>query len=238
MADTAPGPLVEDYNSKELPKAAEVEMKVLDVPKTKSTFSSMKESTKAASLYTYTCVPKFYRDHVSKEQMENPSNKRKSTQYTWPTFFPIAFGLQFKKLVNIFYIITAILNFFPQIAVNSPIVIATPTILIMLMGVALEFIGELKRYKDDTKVNATPVKRMALPGSAAYGSGAGDEIKIEDTCLAELNVGDIIQISDLEQVPADCILLKVKDNKDECFVKTAALDGERNLKPKLPPMAV
>ena len=35
------------------------------------------------------------------------------------------------------------------------------------------------------------------------------------------------------QVPADCILLKVADNKPECFVKTAALDGERNLKPKL-----
>ena len=46
-------------------------------------------------------------------------------------------------------------------------------------------------------------------------------------------MGDIIQIADLEQVPADCILLKVEDNKPECFVKTAALDGERNLKPKL-----
>ena len=34
-------------------------------------------------------------------------------------------------------------------------------------------------------------------------------------------------------MPADCVLLKVKDNKPECFVKTAALDGERNLKPKL-----
>jgi len=34
-------------------------------------------------------------------------------------------------------------------------------------------------------------------------------------------------------VPADCILLQVKDKKPECFVKTAALDGERNLKPKL-----
>ena len=37
----------------------------------------------------------------------------------------------------------------------------------------------------------------------------------------------------MEQVPADCILLKVEDQKPEAFVKTAALDGERNLKPKL-----
>lgn len=55
----------------------------------------------------------------------------------------------------------------------------------------------------------------------------------ENTVLSEVKVGDILRISDGEQVPADCILLKVKDNKDECFVKTAALDGERNLKPKL-----
>jgi magnesium-transporting ATPase (P-type) len=40
-------------------------------------------------------------------------------------------------------------------------------------------------------------------------------------------------IEDFEQVPADCVLLKVANNKPECFVKTSALDGERNLKPKL-----
>ena len=34
-------------------------------------------------------------------------------------------------------------------------------------------------------------------------------------------------------MPADCILLQVADKKPECFVKTSALDGERNLKPKL-----
>ena len=203
----------------------------------KSTFSSMKESDKAALLYTYPVVPRFYHDKVSKEQLETPSNKRKSTRYTWPTFFPIAFGLQFKKLVNIFYLITGILNFFPQIQVNSPIAVLLPTICIMLLGVTKEFIGEYKRYKEDNMVNATPVKRMALPGSAAY-SGQSSEPIFEKTCLADVQVGDIIQIDDLEQVPADCVLLKVKDNKDECFVKTAALDGERNLKPKLPPMAI
>ena len=48
-----------------------------------------------------------------------------------------------------------------------------------------------------------------------------------------MKCGDIIRIDDLEQVPADCILLKVEDQKPEAFVKTAALDGERNLKPKI-----
>ena len=34
-------------------------------------------------------------------------------------------------------------------------------------------------------------------------------------------------------MPADCVLIKVADNKPECFVSTSPLDGERNLKPKL-----
>ena len=38
---------------------------------------------------------------------------------------------------------------------------------------------------------------------------------------------------DREQIPADCVLLQVEDKKSEAFVSTAALDGERNLKPKL-----
>ena len=102
----------------------------------------------------------------------------------------------------------------------------------MLLGVLKEFVGELKRYKEDKIVNATPVMRLALPGSAEANS-AGGKIAWEKTCLADVKVGDIIKIDDREQVPADCVLLQVADNKAEAFVKTAALDGERNLKPKL-----
>lgn len=39
-------------------------------------------------------------------------------------------------------------------------------------------------------------------------------------------------------MPADCIVLRTEHANSECFVKTAALDGERNLKPKLAVKAV
>ena len=193
----------------------------------------MSKSAKFDSLFTYKVAPNFYRDHVTKEQHARPTNKRKSTRYTWITFFPIAFALQFKKLVNIFYLITGVLNFFPAIRINHPAAVLGPTIIIMLLGVLKEFVGELKRYKEDKKVNATPVKRMALPGSDVHQNNSQGEIRTEDITLAEVAVGDIIRIDDLEQVPADCVLLQVAGKKPECFVKTAALDGERNLKPKL-----
>ena len=103
----------------------------------------------------------------------------------------------------------------------------------MLLGVIKELIGELTRYNSDKEVNNTPVVRMALPGSRLYAGSGSREILFENIRLADVKVGDILKIEDDKQVPADCILLKVADNKPECFVKTAALDGERNLKPKL-----
>ena len=129
---------------------------------------AMGESEAAAQKYSYKVVPNFYADGIPDEQKVRPTNKRKSTRYTWLTFFPIAFALQFKKLVNIFYIVTGVLNFMPAITVNSPFAVLVPTATIMLLGVIKEFVGELKRYKEDKVVNATPVKRLALPGSPLY----------------------------------------------------------------------
>lgn len=195
----------------------------------KKSLSRFQESNKAAALYTFNVTPNFFESSVSVEQQERPTNKRKSTRYTWPTFFPIAFGLQFKKLVNIFYIVTGILNFFKVLSVNSPLAVLIPVFCIMLLGVVKEFASELSRSREDKIVNATPVTRLDI----SEGASKDGKMVWETTCLAELKVGDIIEIKDSEQVPADCVLLQVKDNKPECFVKTAALDGERNLKPKL-----
>lgn len=116
-------------------------------------------------------MPNFFKgmDTAIQDEMDSrPSNKRKSTHYNWVSFFPIAFGLQFKKIVNIFYLITGILNFFPAYRVNNPFAVIGPTIIIMLIGVTKEFISELQRYRDDKKVNATPVERLALPGDSVY----------------------------------------------------------------------
>jgi len=56
------------------------------------------------------------------------------------------------------------------------------------------------------------------------------------TCLRDIKVGDILVLEDKQQIPADCVVLEVTNDtgSDEGFIQTAQLDGERNLKPKLP----
>ena len=51
-------------------------------------------------------------------------------------------------------------------------------------------------------------------------------------------MGDIIEIKDEEVFPADCILLKTAKADGQVYVETAALDGERNLKPLLVPIEI
>ena len=132
------------------------------------------------------------------------------------------------KVVNIFYLITGCLQLVPTIQTNSPLAVFIPLTIIICLGVCKELVGELKRYHDDKKVNNTPVVRMTSAAARKAGSQ-----EFEDVTLADVSVGDIIKIADGEQVPADCVLLKVAEDKPECFVSTSPLDGERNLKPKL-----
>lgn len=49
---------------------------------------------------------------------------------------------------------------------------------------------------------------------------------------AEIEVGDILIISDLEPIPADMVVLHTKLENGMCFISTSSLDGEKALKPK------
>ena len=50
----------------------------------------------------------------------------------------------------------------------------------------------------------------------------------------DIVVGDIIRLSSDDEVPADILLLNASDENGICYVSTASLDGETNLKQKQP----
>jgi len=50
----------------------------------------------------------------------------------------------------------------------------------------------------------------------------------------DLKVGDVIILDDEAFVPADCfVLFTTRNENGSCYIQTASLDGERNLKPRL-----
>lgn len=117
--------------------------------------------------YTHYVVPLFFASHVPAAQAQNPTNKRKSTRFTWWNFFPIALALQFTKVVNIFYCMTAIMQCIPSIQTNSPMATLVPLAFVISLGILKELISELKRYKEDKAVNACAVTHMGPDGEWA-----------------------------------------------------------------------
>ena len=51
------------------------------------------------------------------------------------------------------------------------------------------------------------------------------------TVMLLLQVGDIVRVDRNQQFPCDLVLLSSSNSTGKCFVMTANLDGETNLKP-------
>lgn len=51
-------------------------------------------------------------------------------------------------------------------------------------------------------------------------------------CWKDVRVGDIVQLSCNEILPADMLLLYSSDPRGVCYIETVNLDGETNLKQK------
>ena len=55
----------------------------------------------------------------------------------------------------------------------------------------------------------------------------------EKVSWMDVRVGDVLEIRNRENIPADLVMLSCSDPKGTCFVMTSNLDGETNLKPRM-----
>ena len=77
---------------------------------------------------------------------------------------------------------------------------------------------DFKRHKADREINDRKVEVLK--------QGKMKTMKSED-----ISVGDIVRVDRDQQFPADLVLISASNNLGKCFVMTANLDGETNLKP-------
>ena len=81
----------------------------------------------------------------------------------------------------------------------SPLSALVPTIYIVLLGVIREGVSDYSRRSQDKKENGKQVRRVV------YEDGEEQELWIRRD---EVTVGDIIRLSDGEEFPADCLILR------------------------------
>ncbi|KAF4040525.1 Pleckstrin homology domain-containing proteinoLip ATPase C [Phytophthora infestans] len=149
------------------------------------------------------------------------SNLILTSKYTYYNFLFVFLKMQFSRLANLYTTIVVALCFFDFSPV-SPVASLTPLLIVFATSALKDVSEDRRRQKGDAQVNSRPahiVRRDEL-----------DEVMHIDGTWQDIEVGDVLLLRDGDQVPADCILLATSRPDGRCYVETANLDGETNLK--------
>ncbi|XP_008787943.2 putative phospholipid-transporting ATPase 9 [Phoenix dactylifera] len=147
------------------------------------------------------------------------SNYVSTTKYTLATFIPKSLFEQFRRVANIYFLVSGCLSFTP-LAPYSAVSAILPLIIVIGATMAKEAVEDWRRNQQDSEVNNRKVKVHRQDGNFDY------------TEWKKLRVGDIVKVEKDEFFPADLILLSSSYADAVCYVETMNLDGETNLKLK------
>ncbi|KAI5821040.1 hypothetical protein BZA77DRAFT_336364 [Pyronema omphalodes] len=161
--------------------------------------------------------------HLNKP-LDNAANKYvdnhiSTAKYNVATFIPKFLYEQFSKYANLFFLFTAGLQQIPDISPTNRYTTIGPLIVVLLVSAGKELIEDFKRKSSDTELNRS--KAQVLTGS---------EFLVKK--WIDVRVGDIVRVESEDPFPADLILLASSEPEGLCYIETANLDGETNLKIK------
>ncbi|KAH0559343.1 hypothetical protein GP486_004142 [Trichoglossum hirsutum] len=146
-------------------------------------------------------------------------NHISTAKYNAATFLPKFLFEQFSKYANLFFLFTAVLQQIPNISPTNQFTTIGPLIVVLLVSATKELIEDYKRKTSDGSLNHS--KARILKGS-----------NFEPTKWVNVAVGDIVRVESEEPFPADLVLLASSEPEGLCYIETANLDGETNLKIK------
>ena len=146
-------------------------------------------------------------------------NHVSTAKYNIATFLPKFLFEQFSKYANIFFLFTAALQQIPNISPTNRYTTIGPLVIVLLVSAGKELIEDFKRKNSDKSLNNSKTK--VLRGSS-----------FESVRWVGVKVGDIVRVESEEPFPADLVLLATSEPEGLCYIETANLDGETNLKIK------
>ncbi|KAI1631092.1 hypothetical protein F4809DRAFT_658542 [Biscogniauxia mediterranea] len=146
-------------------------------------------------------------------------NHVSTAKYNVATFLPKFLVEQFSKFANVFFLFTAALQQIPNLSPTNRYTTIGPLIVVLLISAGKELVEDYRRKQADSALNNS--KARVLRGS-----------NFEETKWINVAVGDIVRVESEEPFPADMVLLASSEPEGLCYIETANLDGETNLKVK------
>ncbi|CAM5153536.1 unnamed protein product [Natator depressus] len=147
-------------------------------------------------------------------------NAIKTYKYNAITFLPLNLLEQFKRVANFYFLVLLILQTIPQITTLSWYTTLLPLLLVLGITAIKDLVDDIARHRMDNEINNRTCDVMR--------DGRFKTAKWKD-----MQVGDVIRLKKNAFVPADILLLSSSEPNSLCYVETAELDGETNLKFKM-----
>uniref|UniRef100_A0A8C7XL52 Phospholipid-transporting ATPase n=1 Tax=Oryzias sinensis TaxID=183150 RepID=A0A8C7XL52_9TELE len=142
-----------------------------------------------------------------------------TTQYSLLTFIPMNLFQQFHRFANLYFLFLALLNWVPVVEAFEKEITMIPLLVVLTVIGIKDALEDYRRYLSDKKVNNNMVEVFC-----------GAQKDYVDCCWKDVRVGDFVRLSCNEIIPADMVLLYSSDPRGVCYIETANLDGETNLK--------
>ncbi|XP_055682431.1 phospholipid-transporting ATPase IF isoform X2 [Lutzomyia longipalpis] len=155
-------------------------------------------------------------DPNDKKAFRKHRNRIKSTKYTLITFLPQNLLEQFRRIANFYFLVMTTI----AVIIDSPVTPLTsllPLVFVISVTAMKQGYEDYLRHRADNMVNYSLVTVIR--------NGVEMDIKCHN-----IVPGDLVKVVRDCDVPCDLVLLKSSDPHNKCFITTANLDGESNLK--------
>ncbi|KFV17448.1 putative phospholipid-transporting ATPase IK, partial [Tauraco erythrolophus] len=147
-------------------------------------------------------------------------NAIKTAKYNVFTFLPLNLYEQFHRMANVYFVFVILLQTFPEISTLPWYTLLLPLSCLLTIRGLRDLIDDIGRHQSDRNINNRPCE--ILSGKRFRWK------KWRDIC-----VGDIVRMRALSPFlpsKADVLLLCSSEPSSLCYVETADIDGETNLK--------
>ncbi|KAM9807757.1 phospholipid-transporting ATPase ID [Neosynchiropus ocellatus] len=154
---------------------------------------------------------------MEKTLLQVQDNRIKTSKYTIFTFLPINLFEQSQRVANVYFTVLLILQLIPAISSLSWFTTVVPLVLVLTVTAVKDATDDYFRHRSDQQVNNRQ-SHILIGGS------------FQPEKWMNVRVGDIIKLENNQPVAADVLLLCSSEPHGLCYVETAELDGETNLK--------
>uniref|UniRef100_A0A803SMU8 Phospholipid-transporting ATPase n=1 Tax=Anolis carolinensis TaxID=28377 RepID=A0A803SMU8_ANOCA len=165
--------------------------------------------------------PQFMKtEYLCLKKSKYAGNAIKTYKYNPITFLPLNLFEQFKRAANFYFLVLLILQTIPQITTLSWYTTLIPLLLVLGITAIKDLVDDVARHRMDNEINNRNCDVIR-------------EERFINAKWKDIKVGDVIRLGKNAFVPADILLLSSSEPHSLCYVETAELDGETNLKFKM-----